>query len=77
MKGFLMLAYLVILFSLMLLDTRFGPLDTFLVKDIVVSMFCGFFDLCSSSQLKPTTKNKEVEYEIIGLNKIFGDFISI
>lgn len=68
MKGFLMLAYLVILFSLMLLDTRFGPLDTFLVKDIVVSMFCGFFDLCSSSQLKPTTKNKEVEYEIIGVS---------
>ena len=61
MKGFLMLAYLVILFSLMLLDTRFGPLDTFLVKDVIVLlMFCGFFDLCSSSQLKPITKNKEV-----------------
>lgn len=75
MKGFLMLAYLVILFSLMLLDTRFGPLDTFLVKDIVVLMFCGFFDLCSSSQLKPITKNKEVVCEIIAVSKKYSEIL--
>jgi hypothetical protein len=75
MKGFLMLAYLVILFSLMLLDTRFGPLDTFLVKDIVVLMFCGFFDLCSSSQLKPITKSKEVVYEIIAVLKKYLEIL--
>ena len=75
MKGFLMLAYLVILFSLMLLDTRFGPLDTFLVKDIVVLMFCGFFDLCSSSQLKSITKNKEVVYVIIAVSKKYLEIL--